>query len=310
MLSRTAGNLYWVGRYVERCGATARLLDMGARMTMLPGASERGDWQSVLRAAGVPSDPEREDMPDQAEALEHLLLDGENGISVRSCITLARNNGRAERAAMTTAMWEALNDRWRRLDHVKVADVSAGLFDWLDWCQQRTATFRGTLETTMLRDDRYEFVRLGSALERAAMTLRLLEVKYRALLPERDVAGGGRDIYQWTSLLLASSAMRAYYHIYASDYTPWNIADLLVLNRAFPRSIAFAMDEVGGALDRLATLYDQRHPCHDTAAALRSRLAKATMDEIFADGLHEFLEDVLQSVFSLHVQIAEGYGFS
>ncbi|WP_031549599.1 alpha-E domain-containing protein [Parvularcula oceani] len=306
MLSRTAANLYWTGRYVERADATARLLAMGARMTMLPGAATRGDWQSVLQTAGVPL-PE-DGLTGRREAIEALLL-APGGSSIKACFEAARSNGRAERTALTSLMWEALNDDWRALEVVNVAAASQSLPDHIDWAHRRAATFRGATETTMLRDDRYDFLRLGGLIERAAMTLRLLDVKYLALLPERDVVGGGRDLYQWTSLLLASSALRAYHHVYRGDVKARNVADLLLLNRAFPRAVALCADEAGAALDRLAGRYGQRHDCHDRANALCETLRNADTDTIFSDGLHEFVTETLDDVLALHSAIAEAYGF-
>ena len=306
MLSRTAGNLYWTGRYAERADATARLLDMGARMTMLPGAAARGDWESVLQAAGVPL-PE-EEMLGRREAIGALLLAPEGG-SVRACFTTARANARAERTALTTLAWEALNDDWRALEGVTEAEASAHLAHHIDWAQRRSATFRGAVESTMLRDDRYDFIRLGGLVERAAMTLRLLDVKYLALLPERDVVGGGRDLHQWTSLLLAASALRAYHHAYTGDVTARGVADLLVLNRAFPRSVSLCVAEAAQALDRLADRYGQRTEAQDLAGTLRAQLETITMDQVFSDGLHEFVQDTLRGVLAIHSATAVTYGF-
>ena len=307
MLSRTAGNLYWTGRYVERADATSRLLDMGARMTMLPGAAARGDWESVLLAAGAPM-PEDE-LIGRREAIGALLLTPEGGSSVRACLTAARANARAERTALSTLAWEALNDDWRALEGVTEGEASQDLATHIDWAQRRAAAFRGAVETTMLRDDRYDFLKLGGLLERAAMALRLLDVKYLALLPERDVIGGGRDLHQWTSLLMAASAMRAYHHAYRGDVSALGVADLLVLNRAFPRSVSLCVAEGATALDRLADRYDQRTDAQDLAGALRARLEGLTMEQVFSDGLHEFVQDTLAEVLAIHAATAATYGF-
>lgn len=307
MLSRTAANLYWTGRYVERADATARLLDMGARMTMLPGAAARGDWESVLQAAGAGLADE--EIVGRREAIGALLLAPEGGSSVRSALGSARANARAERTALTTQAWEALNDGWRALEGVTEAEASSSLPDHIDWTHRRAAAFRGSVETTMLRDDRYDFLKLGGLVERAAMTLRLLDVKYLALLPERDVIGGGRDLHQWTSLLLAASALRAYHHAYRGDVTARNVADLLVLNRAFPRSVSLCVVEAAQALDRLADRYDRRTDAQARAGTLRARLQGTTMDEVFSDGLHEFVQGTLAEVLGVHAATAEAYGF-
>lgn len=307
MLSRTAGNLYWTGRYVERADATARLLDMGARMTMLPGSATRGDWQSVLKAAGASL--EDIEIIGRREAIRILLLAPDGGSSVRASLITARNNARAERTALTRQAWEALNDDWRALEGVSEAEASAALADYIDWTHRCAAAFRGSIETTMLRDDRYDFIKLGGSLERAAMTLRLLDVKYLALLPERDVVGGGRDFHQWSSLLLAASALRAYHHAYKGDVTARNVADLLVLHRAFPRSVSLCVAEAAGTLDRLAARYEVKTPAQEKATALRLKLEGTTMDEVFADGLHEFVSETLAAVLDIHAATAAAYGF-
>ncbi|MEM7740440.1 MAG: alpha-E domain-containing protein [Pseudomonadota bacterium] len=307
MLSRTAGNLYWLGRYVERADATSRLLGMGARMTLIPGASSRDDWRSVLDAAGV-EQPEAS-VSGRPEALQALLLDPESGSSILSCMQLARFNGRAERTALTSAMWDALNDNWRRFHGMDYRAASRALPDHIDFSQRWAGAFRGAMDTTMLRNDRHGFIRLGSHIERAAMTLRLLKVKYLVLLPERDVIGGGRDLYQWTSLLLASSGLRAYHHLYKGDFAPWNIADLLALNRTFPRSVAFCVHEISKTLTDLAEAYGQSHPCHEASAALDDKLCTATMSDIFADGLFEWVSQSLFDVLSLSDMIRDAYGF-
>ena len=306
MLSRTAANLYWTGRYVERADATARLLAMGERMTMLPGAAARGDWQSVLQSAGAAL-PE-EEMIGRREAIGSLLLAPEGG-SIRACFGAARANGRAERTALTSQMWEALNDDWRALEGVTEGEASSDLLSWVDWTHRRAAAFKGATETTMLRDDRYDFLALGGLIERAAMTLRLLDVKYLALLPERDVIGGGRDLHQWTSLLLAASALRAFHHAYRGDVTARGVADLLVLNQRFPRSAALCVRDAAAVLDRLADAYGQATDAQERARALRARLTAVGIDEVFAEGLHEFVEETLAGVFGLHEATAAAYGF-
>ncbi|MEL6365417.1 MAG: alpha-E domain-containing protein [Pseudomonadota bacterium] len=306
MLSRAAENLYWAGRHVERADATARLLAMGARMTVLPGADARGDWESVMRAAGAL--PPKDTVVGRLDAVDSLLL-SENGSSVRGSLRQARENGRAERTALTTQMWEALNDDWRALDGVTPMEASRSLFDHVDWAIRRSASFRGAVETTMLRNDRYEFLRLGGLIERAGMTLRLLDVKYLALLPERDVVGGGRDTFQWSALLLASSGLRAYHHLYRGEISATNIADLLVFNRAFPRSLAFCVADILTALDNLAAIYAQRHLCHESAAELHRSLSMTDIDEVFADGLHEFILQRLADIRALHNAVNDAYGF-
>ena len=305
MLSRTAEHLFWMGRYIERADATARLIEMGRRMAMLPGAND--EWRSVAQACGCAAA-----LPESAsdtQIIAHLLLERENRSSIQSCIAQARANAKAIRTALTTDMWEALNDHWRLLEALDAEEAIDDLPVWLDWAKQRAAAFRGAAETSLLRNEGYVFLRLGEYVERAEMTLRLLDVKYYVLLPETDVVGGGRDFHQWTSVLRATSAVRAYHHVYRGDYTAWGIAEFLVLNTTFPRSANFCFKALERHLDDLGRLYGERHACHETVAEMVRRLDGADIQSLFQSGLHEFIGDAIKVTNRLSNEISRAYYF-
>ena len=309
-LSRTASDLFWMARYLERAEAMARLVEMGRRMAMLPNTPEghREEWLSVMAAAGCAKHFAGRDMDERA-VIAGLVLDRENPSSIVSCLDRARHNARSVRTALTTQAWETLNEAWLRLGDITESAVVRELPQTLDWVKGRCAQFRGASDATMLRDDRFDFARLGLYIERADMTLRLLDVKYYVLLPETDVIGGGRDRHQWTSVLVATSALRAYHWVYRGDYSPWRIADFLTLNRACPRSLAYCCDEIVTSLDRLARGYGERHACHATASETVALLSDLDIGEIFHDGLHEFLTEAIARNNRLTAEIAEAYHF-
>ncbi len=309
LLSRTAQGLFWLGRYVERAGSTARLIEMGNRMTMLPGSYSSEEWRSVAQASGCVELFEDPDGINEAAIIRTLILDRDNPSSIRSCLEQARFNGRSVRSSLTMEMWEALNDGWRKLELMDVAEAQRDLPTVLDWVKARSSMLRGTVDSTMLRDDGYYFLRLGGYIERADMTLRLLDVKYYVLLPETEVVGGGRDHHQWTSVLHATSAIRAFHHVYRGDYSPEKIADFLILNKRFPRSIAYTYAEIGRYLDMLALGYGEHHDCHDTAAKLITDLDRLQMGEIFSIGLHEFVHDLIGTTNRLGREIYNAYHF-
>ena len=309
MLSRTAENLFWMARYMERAEATARLLSMGQRMAILPGAHHRDEWRSVVRATGA-----GRQFPDgvpvtESDVVSFLMLDADNPSSIRSCLLKARANAKSARTMLTQDMWEALNDGWRKLDSYDVAEAKAQLPALIDWVKTRVMTFRGAAHSGQLRNEGHDFLRCGSALERAQMTLRLLDVKYYVLLPETEVIGGNRDHYQWTSVLYALSGARAFHHIYGGTYTPWQITDFLMLNRLFPRSVAYCCDQLAYRLNRLAGWHNARGTCHDTVKQLVSELEELDAGEIFRRGLHETVQYSLMMSNRLGVEIAETYHF-
>lgn len=309
MLSRTADNLFWMGRYMERADATARLIEMGYRMAMLPGSNEMDEWRSVAAASGSAPDIAEGRNLTASAVVERLLLDPENRSSIRSCLNSARANGRAIRTALTQDMWEALNDGWRQLGEMDAETALRNLPSLLEWAKNRTAAFRGATEGSLLRNDGYHFLRIGGLIERADMTLRLLDVKYYVLLPETDVVGGGRDYHQWTSVLRATSALRAYHHVYKGDYSPWGIADFLILNATFPRSLNFCYRSIEHCLDELARLYGEARACQETARAMVMRLDGLGIEELFQSGLHEFVSDAIEVTRRLAGEISRAYHF-
>ena len=309
MLSRTAQNMFWMGRYMERADATARLIEMGYRMAMLPGSNEMEEWRSVAAASGSAPDIVEDARLNASAVVQRLLLDPENRSSIRACLTSARANGRAIRTALTQDMWEALNDGWRQLGQMDAETALKNLPSLLEWTKNRTAAFRGASEISLLRNDGYYFLRMGGLIERADMTLRLLDVKYYVLLPETDVVGGGRDYHQWTSVLRATSALRAYHHVYKGDYTPWGIADFLILNDIFPRSVSYCYRSIKRFLDDLAELYGEPSAPQKVASEMVERLDQIGIEELFQNGLHEFVSDAIGTTRQLSSEISKAYHF-
>src|ERR1035438_8882524 len=309
MLSRTAANLFWMARYLERAESTARLITMGQRMAVLPGSAHRDEWRSVLRVTGCESFLQTGGPVTEEDVVRILLLDPENPASIHACLVRARANGRSVRTKLTQEMWEALNLSWRRFEGYEVGDATRDLPALIDWVKTRASIFRGAAETGMMRHAGHDFMRIGGALERAQMTLRLLDVKYYVLLPETDVVGGGRDHYQCTSVLHALSGIRAYHHVYGGAYTPADISDFLMINRAFPRSVAYCVDKLRWHLERLAREHGYLASCHKTVDEIFELLAQGQNGVIFHRGLHESVQHCLKLTNRLGNEIAESYYF-
>ncbi|MEX3008518.1 alpha-E domain-containing protein [Hoeflea sp. TYP-13] len=307
MLSRVAESMFWLGRYMERAEATARMISMGQRMAMLPGTQGRSEWTSLMQATGA-------SLPDgrpvtEADIVAQLILDQVSPSAIQACLSKARENGRAVRTALTQEMWESLNEDWRYLESMDTQTARRQLVHILEWVRNRAAIFRGAVETAMLRAEGYYFLRLGGSIERADMTLRLLNVKYFLLLPETEVVGGGRDHHQWMSMLHAVSGLRAYHHHYYGDYAPWNIADFLLLNQTFPRSVAYSYSQIDACLEKLAKNYGGAHDCQRTARGELDRLSRLNINAIFDDGLHEFINDQITKTAQVSKEVSDAYHF-
>ncbi|MFM7737627.1 MAG: alpha-E domain-containing protein [Alphaproteobacteria bacterium] len=310
MLGRTAEDLFWLSRYVERAENTARLVEVAYRIGLMPrdGGGRFDEWRSALTSSGSERGYlERHGELDAGKVVDWMVFDGDNPSSVRACLDVARQNGRAQRTALTQDMWESLNTTWIELgglDRARGRMEIGDLVAVLDWVKQRSALFRGSLTGTILRNDTWAFSQLGAFVERADNTARILDVKYYVLLPEAGMVGGGVDERQWGAILRSVSAHRSYQWVYRDAYRPWNVAELLILNRQMPRSLAFAYDRLVAALELLAELHGVRLPSGDAARATAEILRNRDVGEIFQAGLHEFLLDLRARNESLALQVA------
>ncbi len=313
MLSRTAENLYWTARYMERADTVARLLEMGYRMQLIPaaGGGHASEWRSVLEAAGMTGPfEERYGEALERNVISYLVFDAANPSSIKSCLASARNNARAVRTAVTTEVWEALNFAYLQFQELERTPRSAlSLPQICDWTKRQAALVRGAYANTQLENEGFRFFNLGYAIERADNTARLLDVKYYVLLPTSNPVGGTIDNYQWTVLLRALSAHRAYHWAYAGDYAPARIAHFLILNRACPRALIHCVDAAEGHLTELARATGQRTQANSAAAALLAELAEAEIADILEEGLHEFLLRFTALNARLGGAIAESYLF-
>lgn len=310
MLSRTADSLYWTGRFVERADYLARILDAASRLSALPasGGSPGNPWDSALQSAGVADAfNTHHAWVDEPSVREFLAFDHANPASIASCLEAARANARSVRTALTVEVWEAINDAWNQLQRRPKPQEREAFSGFLDWVKTVSLAFDGATQRTMLRGDSYDFLRLGAEIERADNTARLLDVKYHLLLPAGEPIGGSLDYFQWTTLLREVSALTAYRWVYRESVKPWLVADLLILNRQMPRSLASCQRMIVEHLDAVAERYGRQGESQRMAAATLNELSVARMDDIFQSGLHEFIADFLVGNNRLSVAVAEQY---
>ncbi len=309
MLSRTADNLYWIARNMERAETAARLLEAGARISLLPTAhGYRNDWDSLLRASGNANGyVAKYGAPAQADIESYLFFDRDNPNSVASCLTQARENGRIVRTALTTQVWDALNTAFQELRQIEANRSAHELSRLTDWVTKHTAMVRGAIDATLLRNDGYNLLNIGYYLERGDSTARLMDVKYYVLLPRSDYVGSGLDNDQWSMLLRAMSANRAFHWAYGGEITSAKIAHFLILNPQCPRSLITCVAGLNNHMTRLAKLYGRETAAQGAAARLLADLEAQSTDRIFEEGLHEFLSRFIREAAGLGAVIHDSY---
>ncbi len=311
MLSRTADNLYWLARYVERAEYLARILDTTLRLTSLPlayvGASN--EWQSALATAGCAAAFAAAcGEANEQTVTRYLAFSAANPSSIRNCFESARLNARAVRTALTVEMWDTINGAWLELKKWGDGPPSRQEFaGFLRWVMESSLRFDGSAYRTMLRNDAYWFSRLGVYIERADNTARILDVKYHLLLPAIERVGGPLDYFQWTAILRSVSALTSYRWVYRENVKPWLVAELLMLRDEMPRSLASCYDNLVQYLDRIARAYGRQGPAQRQAQTIRARLENSRIEDIFQNGLHEFLGDFIVANNQVGAAVTQQY---
>ena len=312
MLRRTANNLFWLARYMERLDYVARLLDVAHRMSVLGGTKASSEWRSAIIASGsFEAFDARHDEANPETVTDWLGRDRANPSSLIACLSVARENARAVRGSLTADVWEALNTAFLEAGTLdEGAFAAADLVTTLEWVKRQSTLFNGAYTNTMLRQEPYYFVRLGTFVERADNVVRLLDVKYHVLLPGDAEVGGTIDFYQWISILRAVAARRAYHFLYSERVKPWLVAELLLLRPEMPRSLHACYQQIVAHLDLIAEAQGGRTgPCHQSAGEMLTKLRYGKIDDIFQTGLHEFLTTCVDRSLDLGREI-EAFYFS
>jgi uncharacterized alpha-E superfamily protein len=330
MLSRTADHLFWMARYMERAENTARMLDVNYQMSLLPQSAEEAEqgWRGVLGISELtPHFLQHYPQVQARHVMEFMVRDARNRSSIVACIGAARENARAVRGTLTTEVWETTNQTWLELNRMLARndfhrDPSA-LFEWVKF---RSHLSRGVTVGTMLQDEALHFLRIGTFLERADNTARLLDVKFQSLTGDYFGPRSGQfqtpvqaqpqsqsparetlevDFYHWSAVLRSVSGFEVYRKVYRNVIRPDKVAELLILRPDMPRSLAACMSALMTNLTLVANA--QSGETLRRAGRLHSDLQFGKIEEILATGLHAYLTQFLDRVGDLGVGISRDF---
>lgn len=307
MLSRTADHLFWMSRYIERAENLARLLDVTWQMSLVPQSLEAANqnWNAVIALNSLEEEfAARYPAVNAENVLRFMVSDAGNQVSIQSCLRLARENAHAVRGTVTSEMWETMNATWLEARDKSFEQIfNAGIGEFFEWVKMRSSLSRGVTIGTLLQDEAFHFIRLGTLLERADNTARILDVKYHVLRPHGDE--GATDFYQWGALLRSVSAFEVYRKVYRDVITPERVAELLILRMDMPRSLHFCMNGVLKNLDLIANR--QSGETQRQAGLLHAQLHYARVEEILEHGLHEWLTDFMDGIYLLGDGISKDF---
>ena len=312
MLGKTAGGLFWMFRYLERSENTARLVEAGFRMALTRSDHAEDEWASIIDTASARhAFLESGGRFDGPSVINFLLRDPTNRSSVIAATEAARNNARLVRTALSREVWEAVNESWITLKDLLSRPVrETELPEVLSTIRKQSSLVRGATVGTMLRNDIYNFARIGTFVERADNIARILDVKYYVLLPSVTLVGSTLDNVQWETILRSASAERAFRWLYGGEIGPATIADFLILDRRMPRSLLYCVRKIASNLGHLCEDYKMRAPSLDQSLRLRDALEAGTIEQIIDSGLHEFLLQFINNNTDLAQQIELDFRFN
>ena len=312
MLSRTAGDLYWMARYLERAENLARMLDVSYSLSLMP-QNGTGDGldelaMPLLITGTLEAYLKRHGRLNADRMLHFFALDAENPASLYNCLANARSNAHAVRGRITADIWENINATW--LEMLVIAEKGLpnyGTSRFCEWVKDRSHLFRGATVGTVVRSDAYRFIRIGTFLERADNTLRLLDTRYK-LMGESDEDPDDRSArayYQWSALLRALSSFEAFAELYRGSPVARKVAELLLLRSELPRSLSSCLEELQDILAGLPG--ENGRPAKRLAAELEARVRYTVIDEVFEQGLHNWITESIEQLQELGDAIRHAY---
>lgn len=305
MLSRVADSLYWMSRYMERAENDARILDVNLQLLLDLGgeANAMQHWAPVIASLEETNTFDSlYETADEASVTEFLTLQRENPSSIISCLSRARENARTTREQISSEMWEEIN----RLYLFVQSDSASRMLlssrhEFFKCIITGSHLFQGVTDSTMTHGEGWDFIRIGTLIERADCTSRILDMKYHILLPSGEDVGGNVDTIQWMGVLKSCSGLEAYCKLYVSQVAPWKVAEFLITHQEFPRSIRYCVDSLDEALHSISGVDESRYAneAERLSGRLRSDVAFVTIGEIFEFGLHEYLTQIQERLVEI-----------
>ncbi len=315
MLSRVADSIYWMSRYIERAENLARLLEVNLQLLVdfsnLDDEKIKHHWQPILRAlCDEEAFAKLYAKADSLSVTDFVTFRRENPNSILTCVFAARENARMIRDQISAEMWESMNELYLFLRSTNGKKIwRSGVNDFFREIRKHMHAFQGLTHATYPREEGYDFLQIGRYLERADKTTRIIDLKYHILLPRPTDVGGPLDAAQWMAVLRSCSALEAYHRVYLETPTPWKVVEFLILSETFPRSLRFCLKEMNQYLHQISgTTTDQfANDAERICGRMLYQLSHCTTDDIFNEGLHEYLDRTQISLNQIGAALYHSY---
>lgn len=307
MLSRVAEAIYWISRYCERAENVARFIKVNYSLTLDAAASTLSpQWMPLVYTSGD-QEAFNERYPDgsRQNVLQFLILDPENPNSIYSCISQARETARTVREILPDSLWEQINRFY--LVVKEAAENPNTIRDAYQFCQSvylANHLLVGISESCMPRDETWHFFQTGRYIERADKTSRIVDVQYYLLLPHPTQVGSPTDIIRWSSLLKSVEALNVY-HRMRGRIIPEKVADFLIFDARFPRSIQYCVSQAHLHLKAIRQMagIEIVESTEMMARRISDHLKSTEIEKVIEAGMHDFIDQLQVSMNDLGQEI-------
>ncbi len=293
MLSRVADSVYWMARYVERAENVARFIDVNHNLAIELAESGTEQWAPLVYTTGdADLFRERYDAFSRQNVIDFLVFDSENPNSILSCVRMARENARTIREIISSSMWEEINKFYHLVrDAGRNQEMLQQPYDFCTQVKLASHLLIGVTDATMSHGEAWHFARMGRLIERADKTSRIVDVKYFILLPDPVDVGSSLDVVQWSALLKSADALEMYRRVHGR-IAPFEVADFLILDLDFPRSMHFCVIK---AMESLQVITGSasgtfRYKAEQQMGRLRAELDYTSLADVIRLGLHEYID--------------------
>ena len=312
MLGRVANNLFWMARYLERLENNARLIDAIFRLSLTNPTKGQEEWVSILKITGsYDAYIDVYGEIDEKNVIDFMLRGKENDTNILQMNNFSRANTRTVRTELTRQMWQSINNMWITITpRLRRSVEHRNLTDLLDDIRAHTTLVRGALHGSMLRNDIFNFLRLGTYMERSGNTSRALVVKYNLLLPSASIAVEGMEDTHWETILGLLSATRSYNWLNKGSFGSKQILDYLIKDMRIPRSLAYCYSEITGALNDIEHEYGLKFPSGGSAERISGLIDGLSIDEIENEGLRASIQKLISDTGTLNDLIEKDFNFN
>ena len=308
MLGRYADNLYWMARYLERAENTARKIQAGLHYSITSKENNNDLLKFLIEDQDQKIFKNKFNDFSLHNVLNYLINDEDNENNIKNLLHKARVNGKIVRTGLTREVSNSLNQSWSSTQKLLDSPIKINnLPEIIEKVLNTGTVFRGSVYGTMLRNDTFNFIRIGTFIERSNNTASILNTKYYRILLRKTVLVSKIDYNRWEILLRSLSAWRSFNWLSGEYLDPAAITNFLIFDERMPRSLSFCNKEILSNLSYLQKTYKKKYQSFNIAKKTQNSLTSGIIRTVHNKRLYNFIKEYTENNENLHFMITRDF---